>query len=84
VLGGVAVALGGGQLGQAHSVDPSHTLVVVALIIALSEAVKADLALIAIFGVLFPALVTGLLVFAAAQSMAERAENVGRRRFRNR
>jgi hypothetical protein len=54
------------------------------LIIALDEAVKADLALIAIFGVLFPALVTGLIVFAVAQSMAERAENVGRRRFRNR
>jgi hypothetical protein len=55
-----------------------------AVIIALDEAVKADLALIAIFGVLFPALVTGLIVFAVAQSMAERAENVSRRRFRNR
>ncbi len=55
-----------------------------AVIIALSEAVKTDISLIAIFGVLFPALVTGLIVFAVAQSMAERAENVGRRRFRNR
>jgi len=54
------------------------------MIIALSEAVKTDLGLIAIFGVLFPALVTGLLVFAAAQSMAERADNLARRRFRNR
>jgi hypothetical protein len=54
------------------------------VIIALSEAVKTDISLIAIFGVLFPALVTGLIVFAVAQSMAERADNVGRRRFRNR
>jgi len=53
-----------------------------AVIIALSEAVKTDISLIAIFGILFPALVTGLLVFAMAQSMAERADNVGRRRFR--
>jgi hypothetical protein len=55
-----------------------------AMIIALSEAVKTDISLIAIFGILFPALVTGLLVFAVAQSMAERADNVGRRRYRNR
>jgi hypothetical protein len=55
-----------------------------AVIIALSEAWKTDLALIGIFGVLFPALVTGLIVFAAAQSMAERAENVRARRFRRR
>ena len=55
-----------------------------AVIIALSEAVKTDLALIGIFGVLFPALVTGLIVFAIAQSMAERADNVARRRFRRR
>jgi len=54
------------------------------MIIALSEAVKTDISLIAIFGILFPALVTGLLVFAVAQSMAERADNVGRRRYRNR
>jgi hypothetical protein len=55
-----------------------------AVIIALSEAWTTDLALIAIFGVLFPALVTGLLVFAVAQSMAERADNLARRRFRDR
>jgi hypothetical protein len=57
---------------------------VMALIIALDEAWKATLALIAIFGVLFPALVTGLIIFAIAQSMAERSENVARRRFRQR
>jgi hypothetical protein len=55
-----------------------------AVIIALSEAWKADLALIGIFGVLFPALVTGLIVFALAQTAAERADNVARRRFRDR
>jgi hypothetical protein len=55
-----------------------------ALIIALDESWKATLALIGIFGVLFPALVTGLIVFAVAQSMAERADNVARRRFRKR
>jgi hypothetical protein len=55
-----------------------------AVIIAISDALEADLALIAIFGVLFPALVTGLIVFAVAQAMAERADNVARRRFRDR
>jgi hypothetical protein len=51
-------------------------------IIALSEAVKTDLALIGLFGIVFPALVTGLIVFAISQSMAERADNLRRRRFR--
>jgi hypothetical protein len=55
-----------------------------AVIIALSEAWKADLALIGLFGIVFPALVTGLIVFAISQSMAERADNVRRRRFRRR
>jgi hypothetical protein len=55
-----------------------------AVIIALSEAAKTDISLIAIFGVLFPALVTGLIVFAVAQAMAERADNIGRRRLRDR
>jgi hypothetical protein len=54
------------------------------VIIALNDAWTATLALIAIFGILFPALVTGLLVFAIAQSMAERADNVAHRRFRDR
>jgi hypothetical protein len=55
-----------------------------AVIIAVTEAVKTDLALIGLFGIVFPALVTGLIVFAASQSMAERADNVRRRRFRKR
>ena len=52
-------------------------------LIALSDAWKASIALIAVFGVIFPALVTGLLVFAVAQAMAERRENFERRAKRN-
>ena len=58
---------------------PSHRLLVMAVIIALSEAWKADLALIGLFGIVFPALVTGLIVFAAAQMVAERKRNLERR-----
>jgi site-specific recombinase len=52
-------------------------------LLAMSEAVKTDIALIGIFGVLFPALVTGLIVFAVAQAMAERQRNVERRSGRD-
>ena len=48
-------------------------------LIALSDAWKASLALIAVFGVIFPALVTGLIAFAIAQAAAERQENLARR-----
>ena len=48
-------------------------------LIALSDAWTASIALIAIFGVIFPALVTGLLIFAVAQAAAEREENLARR-----
>ena len=53
------------------------------LLFALSDAWKASIALIAVFGVVFPALVTGLIVFAAAQAMAERADNLERRNHRS-
>jgi hypothetical protein len=46
---------------------------------ALDDAAKATIALIAVFGVVFPALVTGLLIFAVAQAAAERQENLERR-----
>jgi hypothetical protein len=46
---------------------------------ALDDAAKATIALIAVFGVVFPALVTGLIVFASAQALAERQENIERR-----
>ena len=52
------------------------------LLFALSEAWKVSLAMIGLFGVLFPALVTGLIVFAAAQAAAERQQNLERRRGR--
>jgi K+-transporting ATPase c subunit len=49
------------------------------VLVALSEAWKVSIALIVIFGIVFPALVTGLIAFAAAQAMAERQENLRRR-----
>ena len=48
-------------------------------LIALTDAAKATIALLAVFGVIFPALVTGLIIFAAAQAAAEREENLERR-----
>ena len=51
-------------------------------LLALSEALKADIALIGVFGVLFPALVTGLILFAVAQATAERQQNLERRHGR--
>ena len=45
-----------------------------AMVIALSS-VAATLGLVAIFFVVFPLLVQGLIMFAAAQAMGERAEN---------
>lgn len=51
-------------------------------LIALSDAWKASLALIAVFGVIFPALVTGLIVFAVAQAFGERQENLARQHKR--
>jgi hypothetical protein len=51
-------------------------------VLALSDAVKTDIGLIAVFGVIFPALVTGLVLFAAAQAAAERRQNVERRHGR--
>ena len=45
-----------------------------AMVIALSS-VAATLGLVAIFFVVFPLLVQGLIMFAAAQAVGERAEN---------
>lgn len=53
------------------------------MLLALSEAWETSIALIAIFGVAFPALVTGLIAFAAAQAAAERRENLARQRRRD-
>jgi predicted anti-sigma-YlaC factor YlaD len=59
--------------------DVWRTLAPMTTLLALSEAWKASLALIFIFGVLFPAIVTGLIVFAIGQAMAERQQNLARR-----
>ena len=52
-------------------------------LIALDAAAKTTIALIGVFGVLFPALVTGLIIFAAAQAAAEGQENAARRSRRD-
>jgi len=49
------------------------------MLFALSEAWKVTIALLGLFGVVFPAIVTGLIIFAAAQAMAERQQNIERR-----
>jgi hypothetical protein len=54
------------------------------VLIALTDAAKATIAIIAIWGIGFPALVTGLIVFAVAQSVAERSQNLERRNRRTR
>jgi F0F1-type ATP synthase membrane subunit c/vacuolar-type H+-ATPase subunit K len=46
---------------------------------ALSAAWSFSIALIVIFGIVFPALATGLIAFAVAQAIAERRENFERR-----
>jgi Na+/pantothenate symporter len=53
-----------------------------AMLVALSEAWTFSIGLIAIFGVLFPALLTGLIVFAVAQAFGERQENLARQHKR--
>jgi hypothetical protein len=52
------------------------------MLFALSEATKVTIALVGLFGVVFPALVTGLIIFAVAQAMAERQQNFERRQGR--
>ena len=54
------------------------------MLVALSDAWTFSLGLIFIFGVLFPALVTGLIVFAVIRAIGERQENEENRRHRRR
>jgi K+-transporting ATPase c subunit len=49
---------------------------------ALSDAVKATIAMIVIWGVAFPALVTVLIAVAAIGAFGERAQNAQARRYR--
>jgi hypothetical protein len=56
-----------------------------ALIFALSPAAQTTIADIAVWGVGFPALVTGLIVYAVVQARGERlADEEARRRRRSR
>jgi hypothetical protein len=48
-------------------------------LIALSEATKVTIALIAVFGVFFPVLVQGLIMFAISVGRGEKAANDERR-----
>jgi hypothetical protein len=68
----------------AHESEPARKLARMIDLVALSDAWKASIALIAVFGVVFPALATGLIVFAAAQAAAERQQNLERRARRQR
>ena len=52
-------------------------------LMAFSEAVQTDLALLGIFAVVFPAIVTGCIIFAAAQAASERQQNLERKHGRN-
>lgn len=67
---------------QPHESAAARRLPGVLELFALDDAAKATIALLGVFGVLFPALVTGLIAFAAAQAAAERQENFARRRRR--
>jgi hypothetical protein len=49
------------------------------MLTALSEAWTVSIALIVVFGIVFPALATGLIAFAAAQAAVERRQNAERR-----
>ena len=54
------------------------------LIFALSKAATTTIVNLVIWGVVFPALVTGLIALAVIRSMGERAENEENRRHRRR
>jgi hypothetical protein len=48
-------------------------------LMAFSEAVQTDIALLGVFAIVFPAIVVGCIIFAAAQAAAEHQQNVERR-----
>jgi hypothetical protein len=54
------------------------------LLLALSEAAKTTITYVAIWFVIFPAIVTGLIVFAIVQALGEARENRQRWTFRRR
>jgi hypothetical protein len=50
-------------------------------IIALSDAAETTIVYVAIWFVIFPAIVTGLIAFAIAQALGEKRENDASRRY---
>ena len=52
------------------------------LLLAMSEALKATIAYVAVWFVVFPAIVTGLIVFAIAQALGEKRQNEENRVYR--
>ena len=54
------------------------------LIFALSKAAETTIVNLVIWGVVFPALVTGLIAFAVIRAIGERQENEENRRHRRR
>jgi hypothetical protein len=74
----------GSIMRRAHRSAAARRIRGVLDLVALSDAAKATIALIAVFGVVFPALVTGLIAFAIAQAAAEHQENAERRSRRRR
>jgi hypothetical protein len=52
------------------------------LLLAMSEALKTTIAYVAIWFVIFPAIVTGLIAFAIVQTIGEKRQNDERRVFR--
>jgi hypothetical protein len=53
-------------------------------LMALDDAWKATISIVVVWVIAFPALVTGLIIFAAAQAAAERQQNLARRAKRER
>jgi hypothetical protein len=54
------------------------------LVLALSEAAKTTIVFAAVWFVVFPAIVTGLIVYAIVQALGEARENRERWTFRQR
>lgn len=70
--------------GVNHAYAASRKLAGMSMLMAFSEAVQTDLALLGIFAVVFPAIVTGCIIFAAAQAASERQQNAERKHGRSR
>lgn len=70
--------------GSDHAYATSRRLAGMTTLMALSEAAQTDLALLGIFAVVFPAIVTGCIIFAAAQAASERQQNTARKHGRSR